>query len=100
MKDRIRQALILAGQSRQAEEIDSAFIMTFDAFALYLVRQHYHLLGVSPTVGIFEQTLYEIDRKVMLKKLFHEGYEKKPVAFINLIKTYVINQDETLIDFI
>jgi ATP-dependent helicase/nuclease subunit A len=35
MKDRIRQALILAGQSRQAEEIDSAFIMTFDAFALY-----------------------------------------------------------------
>jgi ATP-dependent helicase/nuclease subunit A len=100
MKDRIRQALILAGQERQAEEIDSAFIMTFDAFALYLVRQHYHLLGVSPTVGIFEQTLYEIERKVTLKQLFNEGYEKKPPAFIDLIRTYVINQDETLIDFI
>jgi ATP-dependent helicase/nuclease subunit A len=100
MKARIRQALLRVGQVEVADQVDSAFIMTFDAFAFYLVKQYHYLLNLSESVSVFDQSLYDIEKKVNLKLIFDRLYERPTDEFKSLIQTYVTNQDETLREFI
>ena len=44
MKNRIREKLEEAGLTKQLEYLDSAFITTFDAFALHVVKKYHYLL--------------------------------------------------------
>ena len=100
MKARIRKELFKANAFELASQIDAAFIMTFDAYALYLVKKYAHHLGFSSDIGVYEETLYGIERKLTLNKLFQEEYHQKRPEFLSLIKQFVINQDEMLKAFI
>ncbi len=100
MKARVRKELLKANQLDLASQIDTAFIMTFDAYALYLVKKYSHYLGLSSSIGVYEETLYGIERKVTLNQLFDEEYELKRPEFLSLIKQFVINQDNTMKAFI
>lgn len=100
MKARVRKALLEGKREDLASQVDEAFIMTFDAFALYLVQKYSHLLHLSQDVGVFEETLYGIEKQATLETLFLEGYETKDPAFIQLIKTFVVNNDDALKEFI
>ena len=96
MKARIRKELLKAKEFNLASQIDAAFIMTFDAYALYLVKKYGHYLGLSTDIGVYEETLYTIERKVTLNQLFEEEYQQKRPEFLSFIKQFVINQDETM----
>jgi ATP-dependent helicase/nuclease subunit A len=100
MKARIRKELFKANAVELASQIDTAFIMTFDAYALYLVKKYAHHLGFSSDIGVYEETLYGIERKLTLNKLFEEEYQQRRPEFLSLIKQFVINQDEMLKAFI
>ncbi len=100
MKARIRKELLKAKEFNLASQIDAAFIMTFDAYALYLVKKYGHYLGLSTDIGVYEETLYTIERKVTLNQLFQEEYQQKRPEFLSFIKQFVINQDETMKAFI
>ena len=100
MKDRIRKGLLKANRLDLASAIDQAFIMTFDAFALYLVQKYAYAFQFDPRIGIYEDSLYEIERKRTLNAIFMEGYRDRKPDFINLIKQYVVNRDEPLKDFV
>jgi ATP-dependent helicase/nuclease subunit A len=100
MKQRIRKAFLTAKRDDLASEIDQSFIMTFDAYALYLLQKHGHVYHLSPQVGVYEETLYEIERKQTLEDIFQERYQQPTPDFISLIQAYVINQDESLKAFI
>jgi superfamily I DNA/RNA helicase len=100
MKQRIRKAFLNAKRDDLASEIDQSFIMTFDAYALYLLQKHGHVYHLSPQVGVYEETLYEIERKQTLEDIFQERYQQPTLDFISLIQAYVINQDESLKAFI
>ncbi|MBM3909336.1 MAG: UvrD-helicase domain-containing protein [Firmicutes bacterium] len=100
MKARIRKELLAAKAFDLASQIDAAFIMTFDAYALYLVKKYAHYLGLPNDIGVYEETLYGIERKLTLNQLFAEEYEQKRPEFLSFIKQFVINQDETLKAFI
>ena len=100
MKSRIRKELIKANQLDLASQIDDAFIMTFDAYALYLVQKHAYALGLGANVGIYEETLYLIEKKLILNTIFDEYYVSKDPAFVSLIRRYVINQDEAFKAFL
>ena len=100
MKARIRKELLKAKALELASQIDAAFIMTFDAYALYLVKKYGHYLGLTTDIGVYEETLYHIERKVTLNELFEEEYKQKRPEFLSFIKQFVVNQDETIKAFI
>jgi ATP-dependent helicase/nuclease subunit A len=100
MKQRIRKEFLKANRDDFANEIDQSFIMTFDAYALYLLQKYGHVYQFSTQVGVYEETLYEIERKQTLEAIFLEQYEQPTPSFLRLIQEYVINQDESLKAFI
>lgn len=100
MKQRIRKEFLKAKRDDLASEIDQSFIMTFDAYALYLLQKYGHVYQFSPHVGVYEETLYDIERKQTLEAIFLERYEQPTPSFLRLIQEYVINQDESLKAFI
>ena len=100
MKQRIRKEFVKANRDDLASEVDQSFIMTFDAYALYLVQKYGHVYQFSSQVGVYEETLYDIERKQTLETIFLEQYQHPSPDFLNLIQTYVINQDESLKAFI
>jgi ATP-dependent helicase/nuclease subunit A len=100
MKQRIRKEFIKANREDLASEIDQSFIMTFDAYALYLLQKYGHVYQFNAHVGVYEETLYDIERKQTLETIFQERYEHPTPAFLSLIQAYVINQDESLKAFI
>lgn len=100
MKEKIRKAFLDRHDHDAAARVDQAYIMTFDAFALFLVKKYHTVLNVDADVGVYEETLYEVEKRTTLEKLFEEGYAAKDPAFIELIKQYVINSDHALKEFI
>ena len=100
MKQRIRKEFLKAKRDDLASEIDQSFIMTFDAYALYLLQKYGHVYQFSAHVGVYEETLYDIERKQTLEAIFLERYEQPTPSFLRLIQEYVINQDESLKAFI
>lgn len=100
MKQRIRKEFLKAKREDLASEIDQSFIMTFDAYALYLLQKYGHVYQFSSQVGVYEETLYDIERKQTLEAIFLERYQHPTPSFLRLIQEYVINQDESLKAFI
>jgi len=100
MKQRIRKEFLKAKRDDLASEIDQSFIMTFDAYALYLLQKYGHVYQFSAHVGVYEETLYDIERKQTLEAIFLEQYQHPNPSFLKLIQSYVINQDESLKAFI
>ena len=51
MKNRIRKAIKKAGLKEQLDYIDSAYITTFDSFALSVVKKYHSKLDLSPNIS-------------------------------------------------
>lgn len=96
MKEKIRQAFLMKGQTEEAAHVDASYIMTFDAFALALVKKYHMELGLLPDVGIYEDMLYRVQKQVVLQTIFDEEYEQKNPSFLALLKQYVVTSDAEL----
>ena len=99
MKDRIRARLTDVHHPAGAF-VDSSRIMTFDAFALQLVRQYHRQLGLGPDVGVMDETFASILRKRTVNDVFDSMYARQDPAFIRLIADYAIRKDDELQDFV
>ena len=74
MKERIRQKLIDNNLLEQANLIDAAFITTFDAYSLSLVKKYYYKLGLAPNIGIMDASLISLKKSEIIENLFNELY--------------------------
>jgi ATP-dependent helicase/nuclease subunit A len=97
MKEKIRHALIKNQREKEAIEVDASFIMTFDAFSLFLVN---HALSLDPQIDILPEALLTYQKKVTLNKIFDTYYASDDKPFHQLIAQYVIKNDEDLKSFI
>jgi ATP-dependent helicase/nuclease subunit A len=100
MKEKIRHAFLSKQKFVEANQVDQAYIMTFDAFALFLVKKYHTYLGVDANVAIYEETLYDIEKRITLEQIFLNGYVQKSPPFIALLKQFVIQSDNQLKEFI
>ena len=101
MKDKVRAELLNHEKHRHlASEVDASFIMTFDAFALSLVKRYATELDLNNAVSIFDQTLLKIEKRLILNELFDELAAKQDEGFKKLIGEYVVKNDQTLMNFI
>ena len=80
-------------KERQINKIDSSFIMTFDAYALFLVKKYHQLLGIDKDINVIDNNILNNKKEELLKALMNEYYSRKDEAFLSLIDTYCVKDD-------
>lgn len=104
MKEKIRKKIrecdegILSAQQkkRQLNKIDSAYIMTFDAYALFLVKKYHYLLNVSKDINIIEANALKIHQDEYLDEIMEEKYRGNEPRFEKLISDFCTKDDEKI----
>ena len=95
MKDRIRRKISEYPELKdELDKIDSAYITTFDSFALSITKKYHYILDLPKEVGIGDQNVIDLKKKEILDSLFSKMYESNDDDFLNLIDTYCF-KDET-----
>lgn len=94
MKDRIRKAIKEAGLKEQLNYIDSAYITTFDSFALSLVKKYHTLLGLSPNISIMDNSIEVLKTNEIIDNVFENMYGDE--NFEKLINDFCIKSDDNI----
>lgn len=100
MKERIRKKLKEANLKEEANLIDSAFITTFDAFSLALVKKYHTKLNVTHNISITDEVLINFEKKRILAEIMEENYLTCSKNFTNLIKDFCLKDDEKLQEYL
>ena len=93
MKERIRSAIIKENLSEQLKLLDSAYITTFDSFALSVVKKYHYLINVSPNINIGNENVFMMEKKKILDEIFERLYEERNPKFIKLINEQCVKDD-------
>lgn len=94
MKERIRSKLLQHKLYEQADFIDAAYITTFDAYSLALVKKYHYRLGLSKDISIMDSALIEIKRKDIIQGIFTELYENENEDFFSFLRKYSKQDDK------
>lgn len=100
MKERIRKKLIANNLLTSASMIDSAFITTFDAYSLAIVKKYYYYLNIDKNIGIIDQAMLKIKKSKLLDEIFKELYINKDENFFNLLTKYSKQNDDNIKDIV
>lgn len=63
-------------------------ITTIDSFCLYVLRNHFHEIGLEPNFRIGDEGELKLLREDVMTGLFEQCYEKNIRVFCNLISCY------------
>ena len=97
MKDRIRNKISSFDDLKeQLDKIDSAYITTFDAYALSLVKRYNHLLNMSDKINIIDDGMLSLKKQFFLEEIFEEYYSLGDEKFLKLIDDYCLKDDKEL----
>ena len=96
MKERVAKALEKALQEnpsdvrlqQQAALVQNAQITTIDSFCLYVLRNHFHEIGLEPNFRIGDESELKLLREDVMTGLFEQCYEEKHPGFLHLISCY------------
>ena len=96
MKNRIRKAIKKASLKDELKRLDGAYIMTFDAFSLALVKKYHTRLNVSPNIKVTDQIIVDMKTKEILSAILEDYYLKTPANFKKLIHDFCLKNDDEL----
>ena len=90
MKERVAKALEKALQEnpsdvrlqQQAALVQNAQITTIDSFCLYVLRNHFHEIGLEPNFRIGDEGELKLLREDVMTGLFEQCYEEKNPGFV------------------
>ncbi len=101
MKIRIRNKIKEYKTLRQElDKIDNAFITTFDAYALSLVKKYSHIIGIPSNIQIADGTFIQLEKEKILKKIFEKHYEKETPLFLKLLDDLTVKDDREIFECI
>ena len=94
MKNRIRKAIKKEENlKQQLDYIDSAYITTFDSFALSIVKKYHYVLGVDKNISIIDSSIIEMKKEEILNSIFDDLYKKEDPNFLKLIGDFCTKDD-------
>lgn len=97
MKERIRTNIKKEESlKKQLDYIDSAYITTFDSFALSIVKKYHDLLNVSKSISVMDETIGNTLKRTFLEEIFEEFYKEKEPHFLKLISDFCLRDDEEI----
>lgn len=100
MKERIRSAIIKEQLDEQLQLLDSAYITTFDSFALSVVKKYHYLINVSPSINIGNENVFMMEKKKILDEIFEDLYQTRNAQFIKLISEQCVKDDSDIRDYV
>ena len=101
MRERIRKKIKKdKSLSNELDLIDSAYITTFDSFALSIVKKYHYLLNISSSVSIIDSSIIEIKKREILEDIFENYYKDRDEKFIKLINDFCIKDDKEIFNSI
>lgn len=96
MKERIRKKLMENHLFEQAGYMDSAYITTFDAYSLALVKKYYYQINIEKNIQIIDQALLEVKKQEIVDSIFKKLYEEKNPRFFMLLEKYAKQNDKMI----
>ena len=105
MKQRVIKLLVednsldLSIKNNQLNKIDSAYIMTFDAYSLFLVKKYHQLLNVDKDIDIADSNIINGITDKYLDEIFEEQYLSNDV-FKDIISKYCVKDDDVVKGFV
>ena len=101
MRERIRKKIKKdKSLSNELDLIDSAYITTFDSFALSIAKKYHYLLNVSSDISIIDSSIIEIKKREILEGIFENYYKNRDEKFIKLISDFCVKDDKDIFDSI
>ena len=101
MKERIRKKITKEPNlASQLDKIDSAYITTFDSYALSIVKKYNYLLNVSKNVSIISSSIMQLKKDEYLDEVFETLYEEKNIDFLKLIDDFCTKDDRLIKNYI
>lgn len=98
MKERIRKSLTLKGLKESLDLIDSSYIMTFDAFALLLVKKYHTNLNIDPDISVMDSSIEKEIKSNILDNIFESMYGTD--KFNKLVYDFTNKDDSNLKEII
>ena len=98
MKSRIRDAIIKNDLNEQLGLLDSAYITTFDSYALSIVKKYHYLLNISNKVSIVDSNIILIYKYKIIDEIFEKKYGNS--LFDKLVNDFCLKDDKNLINYI
>ena len=86
-------------KNHQLNKIDSAYIMTFDAYSLVLVKKYHQLLNVDKDIDIADSNIINGITDKYLDEIFEEQYVSNDV-FKDIISKYCVKDDDVVKGFV
>ena len=86
-------------KKNQLNKIDSAYIMTFDAYSLFLVKKYHQLLNVDKDIDIADSNIINGITDKYLDEIFEEQYVSNDV-FKDIISKYCVKDDDVVKGFV
>lgn len=83
----------------QLNKIDSAYIMTFDAYSLFLVKKYHQLLNVDKDIDIADSNIINGITDKFLDEIFEQQYVSNDV-FKDIISKYCVKDDDVVKGFV
>ncbi len=100
MKERIRNKIKENGFFDELEKIDSAYITTFDSFALSVVKKYHYLVDVGADVNITDASVIYLKKQQILDNLIDELFVQQDSQFEDLICTFCLKDSKDIKAFI
>ena len=100
MKERIRIAIKKENNKQELDLLDSAYITTFDSFALSIVKKYHYLANISKNVNIGNENIFKLEKEKILDEIFERHYQQKDKEFIKLISDFCVKDDIEIRDYI
>ena len=69
MKERIRKKIIDNHLGEQLNLLDSAYITTFDSFALSIVKKYHYLLNLDKNIRLVDESILKIERSKIIEEV-------------------------------
>ncbi len=100
MKERIRESIKKMGNEEELNKLDSAYITTFDSFALSVVKKYHYLLNVSKNIMIGNDNVFKLEKEKILDEIFERLYKEHNPNFVKLINELCVKDDKEIRDYI
>ncbi len=97
MKDRIRKNILKHPELKEnLDYLESAYITTFDAYTLSLVKKYSYLLNISNDLKIVDSGIISLLKSDILDEIFEDAYKSGNELFQKLINDLTIKNDNNL----
>ncbi len=94
MKDRIRDNIKAKPELKEElDALESAYITTFDSFALSVVKKYHYLANITNEIAISDESIVTLEKDRIIDRIFDEAYVRGDEGFCNLLKRFTLKND-------